>query len=294
MAGLNLGGFIIGAPKAGTSAATIGLANHPLIGRQTLREMNFFQHDDLYAAGWDAARSRFFEAGPDARTLLGKNVGVMYSEQALERLKAHNPDVKVIVFLRNPISRAYSAYWFARRQGWEPCETFEEALNAPKDRLAGTIHAGTGGMDYLGRGLYAANLEMVFAHFPRENVQVHFSEDLRTKMDDILRGMAKAICGEDVADWQGAANQSNQAQAARNQTLARAVTRAFPGRRLLKTLIPGRARDRLRTGIQKANSVAFTQPPMREETRTMLQDYYREPNGALARLLGINLDHWSA
>lgn len=293
MGSLKLGGFIIGAPKAGTSAATVGLSNHPLIGRQTLREMNYFQHDELYAAGWDAAYARFFEAKPGAQTLLGKNVGVLYSEPALKRLYAHNPDVKVFVFLRNPIARAYSAYHFARRQGWEPCESFEEALDAPRERLAGTIHAQTGGMDYLGRGLYAQHLAAAFKIFPRENISVYFSEDLRTDMVAILRGMAEAVCGEDVADWTANTNRTNESQTAKNQTVARMVTRQFPGRRLLKRLIPGRARDQIRSSLQKANSVAFTPPPLPDETRARLRDYYREPNQKLEALLGVDLGHWS-
>lgn len=293
MDSLKLGGFIIGAPKAGTSAATVGLSNHPLIGRQTLREMNYFQHDDLYEAGWDAAYARFFEVGPKTQTLLGKNVGVLYSEHALERLHAHNPNVKVFVFLRNPIARAYSAYHFARRQGWETCESFEEALDAPRERLAGTIHAQTGGMDYLGRGLYAQHLEKAFTIFPRENISVYFSEDLRTNMTAILRGMAEAICGEGVAGWTANTNRTNESQAAKNQTVARMVTRQFPGRRLLKRLIPGRARDQMRASVQKANSVAFTPPPLSDETRTRLRDYYRAPNQKLETLLGIDLAHWS-
>ena len=293
MSALKLGGFIIGAPKAGTSAATTGLANHPLIGRQTLREMNFFQHDDLYAAGWDAALARFFEAGPQAQTLLGKNVGVLYSRTALARLREHNPDVKIIVFLRNPIARAYSAYWFARRQGWEDCATFEEALDAPRARLAGTVHETTGGMDYLARGEYAPHLAEVFDLFPRQNVAVYFSEDLKARMDAILRQMAASICGEDVADWQAATNRANEAKAARSQTLARVVTRQFPGRKLLKKMLPGRARDQIRSGVQKANSVSFTQPPMKAETRARLVAHYRAPNDALAQMLEVDLDHWS-
>jgi len=218
---------------------------------------------------------------------------VLYSRQALERLYEHNPDLKVFVFLRNPVARAYSAYHFARRQGWEPCESFEEALDAPRERLAGTIHAETGGMDYLGRGLYAQNLETAFEIFPRQNISIHFSEDLRTNMTGILRGMAEAVCGEDVADWTANTNRANESKAAKNQTVARMVTRQFPGRRLLKRLLPGRARDQMRSSIQKANSVAFTPPPLSDETRARLREYYREPNQKLEALLGVDLAHWS-
>jgi len=257
MTAFTLGGFIIGAPKAGTSAATVGLDNHPLIGCQTLREMNFFQHDDLYELGWGAAVSRFFETDDTTRTLLGKNVGVLYSEKALTRLREHNPDIETFVFLRNPISRAYSAYHFARRQGWEPCDTFEEALNAPRDRIAGTV------------------------------------ENLRNKMQDILREIAHKVCGQDVPEWEPRANTSNEARSAKNQTVARMLTRQFPGRKLLRAILPGRTRDRLRTNIQNINSVRRPPPPLSNETALELRDYFHEHNKRLSALLNVDLDHWN-
>ena len=46
------------------------------------------------------------------------------------------PDIKVVITLRDPVSRAYSHYWHTKRHGFEPHNTFEAAVAAEPERLA--------------------------------------------------------------------------------------------------------------------------------------------------------------
>jgi hypothetical protein len=98
----------------------------------------------------------------------------LFVEQAAARIKEHLPKVKLIVVLRDPIRRAYSAWNMFRDFGNSPRQlhlhdprTFAQAvddeLNGRTDVLA---HR------YLARGLYAPQLKRFFALFGRDQVLV--------------------------------------------------------------------------------------------------------------------------
>ena len=42
--------------------------------------------------------------------LVKQQLGILYSPKAPERIKHYIPDVKLIIILRNPVDRAYSAF----------------------------------------------------------------------------------------------------------------------------------------------------------------------------------------
>ena len=55
------------------------------------------------------------------------------------------------LILRDPVDRAYSAFWYARRKGWEPLEKSEDALHAAPERF-GDHWIGRRNCDFLTRG----------------------------------------------------------------------------------------------------------------------------------------------
>ena len=63
-----------------------------------------------------------------------------------------------------------------RRDGWEPCETLEQALTDEERRLQERWASGI----YLQRGFYGAQLSEYFAHFPAEQIRVYLYDDLLT------------------------------------------------------------------------------------------------------------------
>src|SRR5438045_9369325 len=117
--------------KAGTSSLLFYLSQHlKLLTHHTYEFVYFFQ-DDIYSKGFETAFKNNYDLGGvnEEKFLLAKNVMVMYDYEALKRLYAHNPNIKIIIVLRNPISRAYSSYWYAKTTGRENAATFEEAIH---------------------------------------------------------------------------------------------------------------------------------------------------------------------
>jgi hypothetical protein len=109
----------------------------------------------------------------------------MYHPYAADRLASDLPDVKVMVMLRDPVERAFSAYKHEFARGFET-ETFEDALALEDERVEPelTRMASDPGyasfahrhQSYRRRGFYAEQIERFTQRLGRDRVLVVDSE----------------------------------------------------------------------------------------------------------------------
>jgi len=284
--------MIGGAQKAGTTTLKNWLAQHPEVCSHVSREFTYFVNDEEYASGNEQAYARYFRhCGLSQSVLLAKSVGVMYSVEAIGRLKEHNSEVQLVVVLRNPVDRAYSAYWFARRTGLEDLEQFENAVKAGTDRFKGDwVRERT--CAYLSRGEYVHFLPALFGAFG-EALSIYILEDLKEEPLRVCKQILRRV-GIASVDEINVAGHSNPAAIARSEKLARWVHSDQMALRFLKGMIPNRWKDRLRSSLQRWNRAGERIPPMEAEIRDWLHEYYQPYNEALAELIDRDLAHWNA
>jgi hypothetical protein len=121
--------MVAGAQKAGTTSLLRYLSQHPGIQAHDKMEFGYFCRDEQYAQPESVVSERYYGAGDSSETVkLAKSVAIHYIKESARRLHRHNSDCKIILVLRDPVDRAYSAYWYQRQQGWETESTFEGAL----------------------------------------------------------------------------------------------------------------------------------------------------------------------
>ena len=111
----------------------------------------------------------------------------MFHPFALERIAHDLPHTKLVVMLRDPVERAFSAYKHEFARGFEREKTFERALELEDERLKGEYERMRDDVTYesyahrhlayRARGEYADQLERAYALFPREQVHVLDSEE---------------------------------------------------------------------------------------------------------------------
>lgn len=280
--------MIVGAEKAGTSSLQKYLAQHPKIASHTRREMTYFVSDEEYALGYETVAARYFESS-DAPVILAKSVGVMYLPAVLQRLHGHNPAVRVVVCLRNPVTRAYSSYWFSRRMGWEDLPTFEEALRADPARFHGDPvreHA----CAYLERSTYVTHIQNIYALFPREQVHIFLTDDLKSDVKGVCNSIFQAAGLEPFTV--NAEREHNVAAQPKSVGLARWLSSTSPLKRALRKLVGSRARDRLKSRLREMNEELFTPPPIAEATRQRLNAHFKPYNDQLSGLIGRDLSAW--
>jgi hypothetical protein len=176
--------FIVGAPKCGTSALSQYLGEHPDIF-MAQKEMHFFGGDlsfgpQFYRRNRAAYLAEF--GGWNSQACAGEaSVWYLFSRQAAAEIKAFNPEARLIILLREPVSMLYSLYHQFRGDGNENLPTFEEALAAEADREAGRrIGRQTyfrQGLAYRATAAYTEQVRRYFDVFGRERVQVILYDD---------------------------------------------------------------------------------------------------------------------
>jgi hypothetical protein len=134
--------------------------------------------------------------------------------EALERIKIHIPNCRIVTTMRDPVDRVYSAYKAQSHQGRAPRGTFDVALKASPNLASGNR--------------YAFHLRKCFETFGRENVLVTMYDELRAQPQSYLDGVtdflgierialsAQPEIGDDVHSF---------ARAPKNRRLARHATR---------------------------------------------------------------------
>ena len=286
--------FIIGAQKAGTTSLKEYLANHPVICTHKQLEMSFFVSEDLFEEGYPAAFKRYFAHYRSGQILLAKNVGVFTNAQALQNLRNHNPQVKIILILRNPVERAQSAYWYAVQKGWENVLSFEEAVWLSPERFNDPFRQRS--CDYLERGHYSKWLIEVYRLFPKENVWIYLFEDFLADPGVICKDIFIKLDLQPIAELSMTNFIHNRAALPRYSTLAKLAflpVQLKPLKLILKRLLPETARDSIKDWISRNNKKSFHYLPIHPETRSKLIDYYIPLNRELSELLEKDLSHWN-
>lgn len=116
--------ILIGPPRCGTTALFRWLSGHPEIAPSERKELNFFTgfsaSHDQFDLGAQRPYLEYFRIGPSARISL--EASPLYSHpqvsaQAITRIASVLPDAKIMVMLRDPVSRFISHYQVNQREG---------------------------------------------------------------------------------------------------------------------------------------------------------------------------------
>ncbi|GAA1459076.1 sulfotransferase [Nocardiopsis exhalans] len=135
--------LICGAQRSGTTSLFKALSQHPAATGPVLRKgVHYFDtgyqhgltwyrsHFPLRAtlrARWGRPRVRVFESSPY----------YLFHPLAAERIARELPQARIVVILRDPVERAYSAHAHETARGFET-EPFGRALDLEDKRLSGT------------------------------------------------------------------------------------------------------------------------------------------------------------
>lgn len=182
--------ILAGAQKSGTTALHYFLEKHPRITMGDQEEMHFFDDDDLFSAtvDYDLLHRHF---RPVARsTIAGEcSPSYLYWKPAAERIWNYNPQVKLLVLLRNPVERAFAHWNMQRFKGREPLD-FLDAVKEEKSRIAGAPPREARRFAYVDRGFYVQHLERFFRFFSREQMMIikfeKFRQEQRETLDSIF------------------------------------------------------------------------------------------------------------
>jgi len=173
-------GFLIaGVQKAGTTALFDYLAEIPGLELPAVKEAHFF--DDEEGVDWAAPDyAPYHGLFGDPGRLWGEATPIyLYWPNALERIRAYNPAMRLILLFRDPVERAWSHWKMDYSRKLDPLP-FALAIREGRQRLFDAEPWGFHrNFSYVERGFYGEQMERLFAIFPREQVLALRAEDLR-------------------------------------------------------------------------------------------------------------------
>ena len=180
--------IICGAQKSGTTALDSYLRQHTDICMAPRKEVHFFDREENFldnTLDYSAYHS-VFNLEPSHR-LLGESTPIyMYWYDAPKRIWQYNSDIKLIVLLRNPIERAYSSWNMLLSEKRESL-SFWEAIQTESERCREALPYQHRLYSYIDRGFYLEQLRRLWRFFPREQVLVLKSEELRENSTEIMQ-----------------------------------------------------------------------------------------------------------
>jgi hypothetical protein len=183
---------IAGAQKAGTSALDRYLREHSGVAMaRTRKELHFFDDEEQFRTeprDYAAYHANFAPRMP--RQLRGEATPIyMYWEPAAARMARYNPALKIIVILRNPITRAYS-HWNMEWQRRRETLPFLEALRMEPERARSASPLQLRTWSYVDRGYYTVQLRRLWRHFPVDQTLILRNEELQTEPRATLEHIA--------------------------------------------------------------------------------------------------------
>jgi hypothetical protein len=180
MAHRKLDFVIAGAQKGGTTTLDAILRHHPQIQMASCKETHFFDDEsrNWETPDYEELEAYFTEADQGLR---GEATPItMYWRPAVRRLHDYNPDIKLILLLRNPIERAFSGWCMEYSAGRETM-LFGNAIREGRERVR---LSGEGEKErlhrcysYVERGFYGRQLAQLFSFFPQRQIHCEISEE---------------------------------------------------------------------------------------------------------------------
>ena len=292
--------LIIGAMKAGTTSLYRYLKQHPQVFMSPIKEPNFFALegealDDPRVTVTDLdSYTALFDGVTDHRAIGEASVRYLYSEKAAERIHHYIPDAKLLVVLRNPVERAFSAYVYQFSRGSDLSPHFGEALQAEPERIAQDFDCW---WHYKAMGFYHAQLQNYYQYFSPQHIKVCLHEDLCEQPNAVLADIFQFL-QVDSSFQPNTAQQHNTTRVPQNRLIHNFLTKPHPIKDVFKPLFSASLRYKIVKGLRQKNLTASSnvdpskRPTLTPEVRQQLINDYREDIVRLQDLLQRDLSHW--
>lgn len=289
--------LIVGVARCGTTSLFHYLEQHPEIGMSRIKEPKYFSSLDLNlpqkGIGDDTVYSKVIRNESEYDNLFkhidkesaigeGSSDYFYYHEDVIPRIKSKLGNPKIIICLRNPIDRAYSAYSNLTRDSREKL-TFQEGLKAESSRITGNWDW----MWYYKTGsLYSEALNHFMQSF--SNVKVILFDDLESHPKEVLSEVFSFLEVSSKVNIDVSTHYSHSGKpksrlisvlTGRNNKLI------FAFRELIIGFIP-------RKYLEKIAKIIFKKDVLDQEIKNELKDFFKNDINSLERLINRDLSFW--
>ena len=298
----NLPNFlIVGAAKCGTSSlhnylnqhSDVFMPSYNKVGMK-VKEPRFLIKDlvqhRLHNGVWDWEEYKLLFYDVKNEISIGEStvLYLYYYNEAIKNIKKYlGDDVKIIIMLRNPTDRAYSAFQHVSR-GLKEQNSFEEALKIEKGRMNKESSL-TPMVLYKEMGLYHDMVKAYKENF--KNVHIIFYEDFRDDTEVEIKNIFKFLGLSLSVNIDFVSRHNVGGKRWKNEKMKHVFMKNNPLKSALKKAIPKSLRKGVRDKLISASTDKVA--PMKENTRVKLNEFFKEDVKKLSDLLNRDLTHWT-
>jgi hypothetical protein len=293
--------LIIGAAKSGTSSLHNYLNQHPQVFMPSynkegmkVKEPRFLIKDlvqhRLHNGIWTFEEYQSLFADVKDEKAIGEStvLYLYYYKHAINNIKHYlGEDVKIIIMLRNPADRAYSAFQHVSR-GFKESNSFEKSLEIEEGRMEREENL-TPMVMYKGMGMY---FEMVKAYKESfKNVHIIFYEDFRDNIEFEMNKIYNFLEILNNIEINLVTRHNVGGKRWKNEKMKHIFMKNSLIKSILKFVLPKKFREEIHNHLVNASTNKVM--PMRDETRKALNDYFKQDIKNLSKLLNKDLQHWT-
>lgn len=296
--------FLVGGPpKCASTSLNFYLKQHPEIFMSPVKQTRFFSvyHDK----GAQYYIDTYF-AGVSNEKMVGEATPTYFLLPfVVPRIKAFNPDMKIVFCLRNPVERTFSGWTMRVNNGTEHLSfiealkenlkqrqtvKFESAKDAAEwaaDMQRGDRLEETGFRTYLDGSLYATNLRSYLQHFPQSQIKVVFMDSLQKDLHGTLKEIFTFL-GVDPSFQIQNTEQKNTYKKSKFKFLDPILGKNKPLSKLLSGLMP----KSLKKKVMDTMYVEGSKKKLTPEDRTFAYGILKDEIEDLEKMLKVDLSHW--
>ena len=189
--------IIAGAQKSGTTALFNILSQHKDILPPIKKELNYFNNDPIYNKYKN--KLRYYHSYFSVSLPFSKKIGLestplyLYHPDVARRIYSYNPNIKIIIVLRDPVKRLISAWNFYRSkhpdvfyQYYPKNITLSELINGDIRNFE-NINYNSNPISLLRVGVYYEQLQRFFEQFSKDQILVLDYDQLKSNYDLVIR-----------------------------------------------------------------------------------------------------------
>lgn len=278
--------FILGTQKAGTTSLYEYIKQHDNIYFSDVKEVTYFVEKKSYTKGDDYFHS-FFSHIKNEKIIASCYVHMLPCKKCPLRVKKYNPDMKFIIMLRDPVKRAYSAYKYAIKNGWENKKNrFEDTLNLEKERILKEEYD----LMYFENGLYYKHIKNWQNYFPKKNFLLINDTELRNNRIEVLEKIFQFLQIENQSDKIDISKEYNKAGTLRFPLLQSFfLAKESKIKKSIGSLLNTNKKIFIKSKIiapfiNKINQVDKKYEPISKKTQNILEKYFQKDKEHLKEL----------
>ena len=292
--------LIVGAAKSGTSSLHNYLNQHPEVFMPSynkegmkVKEPRFLikdlvenrLHNGVW--NWEEYQSLFDKVTDEKAIGESTVLYLYYFEEAIKNIKYRlDENVRIIIMLRNPVDRAFSAYTHVARSVKEQL-SFEKALEIEHERLELDFTL-TPMVMYKDMGLYYNMVKAYLDNF--ENVHIIMYEDFKSDTAKVVKKTLEFLGLNSKVSLETGLKHNVGGKSWKTPFLKHFFMKDNFVKKLFRMVLSFSLRKKVRIFLESI--LKHNSKPINTETRENLVMFFKEDVSKLEQLLQINLKHW--